>query len=156
MRDLSSARIQPAPSAEVARVGEIADAGVLVPALLITAPARLTWPVRFGEHADLDASVALVPGASASTAAPAGVTVRIGISDGRTFDELGRLALTAASGNGSLAWHPIRIDLGAYVGWKFSVFYRPSRLNWNIVVSADATPGGTLGWRALRIQAHAK
>lgn len=153
MRDLSSARIQPAASAEVARVGEVADAGVPTPALLITAPARLTWPVRFGEHADLDASVALVPGAAASTA---GVTVRIGITDARTFDELWRLPLTAASGTGSLAWQPIRIDLGAYFGWKFSLFYRPSRLNWNIVLGVDATPGGTVAWRALRIQPHAR
>lgn len=153
MRDLSSARIQPAASAEVARVGEIADAAVSVPVLLITSPARLTWPVRLGEHADLDASVALVTGAATPT--PAGVTIRIGIADERRFEELFRVPI-AAPGNGSLVWHPIRIDLGAYSGWKFSFFYRPSRRTWNVVVGVDPTPGGTLAWRALRLQAHAR
>ena len=154
MRDLSSARIQPAASAEVARVGEIADAGVPLPVLLITSPARLTWPLRLGEHADLDASVALVT--SAATTTPAGVTIRIGVADERRFEELFRLPIADTPGNGSLVWHPVRIDLGDYSGWKFSLFYRPSRRTWNVIVGVDPTPGGTLAWRALRIQAHAR
>lgn len=150
MRDLTGARIQPAATSEVARLGEVVDAGAAIPALVTVAPARLTWPIRLGEHADIDASVALMPGA----AAPTGVIVRIGIADERSYEELFRLPLTGAPGAGSLVWHPVRVDLGAYSGWKFSLFYQPSRQTWSLIVGVDPTPGGTVAWRALGIQAH--
>jgi hypothetical protein len=149
MRDLAGARIQPAASADVARLGEVADAGASIPVLLTAAPARLTWLVRFPARADFDASAGVVPGDPAA----AGVTVRIGLSDDRAYEELARLPLTAHAGPG-ITWQPIRVDLGAYSGWQWSLFYRPSRINWNLIVAADPTPGGTVAWRALNLRRH--
>lgn len=148
MRDLSSARIQPAASSEVAHLGELADGAGSTAALLLRSPARLTWPIRFRERAELDASVALV--ATPAEPQPAGVIVRIGISDDRAYEELWRLTLTAPGDR--VAWQPVRLDLGSYSGWKWSLFYQPSRITWNLIVAADPAPGGMVAWRALRVQ----
>ncbi len=150
MRDLAGARIQPAATAEVARLGEVVDGGAAVPALVIAAPARLTWPIRLGEHADIDASVAFLPGEAAASS----VIVRIGISDERSYEELFRQSLAGAPGNTSLVWHPVRADLRAYSGWKFSLFYQPSRITWNLIVAVDPAPGGSVAWRTLTIRPH--
>jgi hypothetical protein len=154
MRDLSSARIQPAATSEVARLGDLVDVAGSTAALLLRSPARLTWPVRFQEHAELDASVALVATPAEPPPAPAGVIVRIAISDDRAFEELLRVSLTAQGDR--IVWQPIRVDLGSYSGWKWSLFYQPSRITWNLIVAADPAPGGMVAWRTLRIQSHAR
>jgi hypothetical protein len=146
MRDLPGARIQPAATAEVARLGEVMDAGTSMAVLLTAAPARLTWLVRFPARAELEASVGLVPASPAS----AGVIVRVALADDRSYDELARLTLTATAG--AVSWHPIRIDLGAYSGWQWSLFYRPSKLTWSLIVGVDPMPSGTVAWRTLRVQ----
>ncbi|HUL74153.1 MAG TPA: hypothetical protein VLT86_13685 [Vicinamibacterales bacterium] len=107
-------------------------------ALITDAPARVIFPVRFVSRARFRARVALQPGS-------AGATVRAGIADDRAYDELLRLPLVPASG-AAIAWQPIDIDLDAYSGWKFSLFYQPGRRNWKLVLNADATPGGTVVW----------
>ena len=159
MRDLASARVQPAATSDVVRPGDLAEGGGSTAVLLLTSPARLTWPVRFRDHAELDASVALVTGAASmplhNPERPtylAGVIVRIGISDDRAYEELLRLLLTAQGDR--IVWQPIRLDLGSYSGWKWSLFYRPSRITWNLIVAADPAPGGMVAWRTLRIQAR--
>jgi hypothetical protein len=151
MRELSGARIQPAATAEVAHLGDVADAGGAVPALLVASPARLTWAVRFPAHAELDASVALVSAEGTAPPSAANVTVRVGISDARAYEELFRLSLTPGP---AVAWQPVRVDLGAYSGWKWSLFYRPSRITWQLIVAADPTPAGSVAWRTLRLQAR--
>jgi len=108
--------------------------------------------MRFSERADLEASVALV--SSDAQAAPAGVTVRIGISNDRAYDELRAMPVTAVHDGTRSAWQPIRIDLSSYSGWKLSLFYRPSRITWNVIVNADAAPGGTLALRTLAVVPH--
>jgi hypothetical protein len=152
MRDLSSARIQPAPTSDVVRLGELPDAAGSTAALLLSSPARLTWPVRFHEHAEIDASVALVVPPAEPRPAPAGVIVRIGIADDRAYEELWRLLLTPQDGR--IVWQPIRLDLGSYSGWKWSLFYQPSRVTWNLIVAVDPAPAGTVAWRTLRIRAR--
>jgi hypothetical protein len=151
IRDLATARIQPAATADVARVGEIAGLGESDPVLLLAAPARLTWAVRFPEAAELEASVGLA-GPAQGAAEPRGVTLRIGIADDRSYDELARLPLHP-SGSPGIDWHPIRVNLGAYFGAKLSLFYRPSRISWNLTIAVDPTPDGTVVWRTLRLQA---
>jgi hypothetical protein len=153
MRDLASARIQPAATSEVARLGDVVTDGVATPALLVTSPARLTWSVRFAERAALDGMVAMTPPASAPPVAGLGVTVRIGISDERAYEELFRIPLAAPSG-ATLAWTPVRVDLSGYSGWTWSLFYRPSRRTWQLIVAADPLPGGSIAWRSLRLVPH--
>ena len=43
------------------------------------------------------------------------------------------LAGPGASG----AWHPLEVDLSAYAGWRFSLFYQPYRRTWTLVFSAE-------------------
>ena len=141
--DLPSARIQPAASPDVVRRENLTEAGSSTPVLFLRAPSRLTWSARFPDHAELEGSVAIAAGSP-------GVTVRIGIADDRSFEELVRLPL--AESTGASKWAPIRADLGAYSGWKWSLFYRPSRVTWSLIVAADPTPGGAVLWRTLRLQ----
>ncbi len=146
IHDLSSARRQPegAVRADVITIGDAST-----PALLMPAPSRVTWPVRFSQRVNLDASVALTADAAG---APAGVTLRIGLSDDRWYNEILRVKIDPVAAGAAPAWQPIRVDLSPFSGWKFSLFYRPSRIAWKLIVNADATPGGTLAWRRLAVQ----
>jgi hypothetical protein len=140
------------PQAERRAAGSVDDAvradsanvdGSPRPVLITRAPARVIWPLRFGSKVVLRSRVSLLPDASSSSA---GVIVRVGISDERSYDELLRTPLDRPG------WRPIEIDLSAYSGWQWSLFYQPSRVTWRLVINADATPGGTMAWADLRIE----
>jgi hypothetical protein len=138
-----SARLQPegAVRTDVVTIGDAAT-----PVLLMPAPSRVTWPVRFPERAELDASLSLTTDTS-------GVTLRVGLSDDRWYNEILRVRLDPVPA-GSPPWQAIRVDLSAFSGWKWSLFYRPSRIAWKLIVNAEATPGGTIAWRQMAIQPH--
>jgi len=107
------------------------------------APARVIWLVRLPAHSHIHTAVALAPEPDGSVGA--GVTARVGISDERSYDQLFLLKLTADP-SGAVVWRDVDIDLGAYAGWQWSVFYRPSEITWRINFSADLAPSGTLAW----------
>lgn len=131
------------PVDEAIRV-DVAGAGDdLRPAIVMTAPARVIWSTRFPARAYLRTAVALV--ADGQRQLGAGATARIGLSDGRSYDPVLTLKLDP-SPPGAAAWHPIDLDLRAYSGWQWSLFYRPSEIVWFMNFSADATPGGTIAW----------
>jgi hypothetical protein len=44
---------------------------------------------------------------------------------------------------GAREWTDLRVDLSAYAGWKWSLFYRPDRIVWRLVLAADAVDNGT-------------
>ncbi len=115
---LSAAPGDRAIGADVIRVG--ADART---ALILTAPARVTWTVRLPLHAHLRSAVT---GAG---------TLRIGVSDGRIYDELLR---TVADDT----WQPIDVNLREYSEVKWSLFYQPLRRDWRIIINADAPASG--------------
>ena len=50
-------------------------------------------------------------------------------------------------------WTDLRADLSAYAGWQWSIFYRPERRRWRLVLSTDAVSGvpGRGVWGGLRI-----
>ena len=103
------------------------------------APSRVTWPVQLTERAELTARVAMLSDLNL------GVTIRVGISDNRNYDELTRIKI-------GTNWQPIRVDLSAFSGWRFSLFYHPNKKIWNLIVNADATPGGTAAWAGLEVK----
>ena len=117
-------------------------------AMHMRAPARVIWSVVMPFHARLHTAVALVPDhADAGGPIGAGVTVRIGIADKRSYEELSRVAVLPPSA-GAEFWQPIDVDLGAYRGWQWSLFYRPDDTPWRFNFSVDAIPGaGTVAWR---------
>jgi hypothetical protein len=94
-------------------------------ALVMESPARVTWSVRFPLHARLRAAVA------------GSGRLRVGASNGRSYQELGRVD---ASG----PWAPVEIDLRDLSEVKWSVFYQPLRMNWQLIFNADATSPGAV------------
>lgn len=110
-------------------------------ALFTDTPARITWTLRLPAHAHLRTAIRLVPDAEGHTGD--GIAARVGISDNRSFQGLLRVAIDKTS---PPAWQPIDVDLSEYSGWKFSLFYQPSRRDWRLVFGADAAPGGTIAW----------
>ena len=87
----------------------------------------------------------------AAGAAP--VRVRVGISDARVYEALGDATIAPGT-----SWVPMNLDLSAYAGWKPSLFYRPDRMLWRLVLSADAISGapGTVAWGTPQIVASTR
>jgi hypothetical protein len=109
-------------------------AGTVRPALVGPSPGRLIWTLPIPHGARFEAQIA---------AAGAPVRVRVGVSDARIYEALGDAAVTPGA-----PWTPVSVDLSAYAGWKPSLFYRPDRVAWRLVLSADAITGapGTVAW----------
>jgi hypothetical protein len=110
--------------------------GVTRPAIVMPVPSRVTWSVPLPRRGVLRTSAALAPAPSGATPPPA--RFRIGISDHRIYEGLSEKVLTAEDG-----WVDFSVDLSAYAGWKWSLFYRPDRVMWNVVLAADAGGAGT-------------
>jgi hypothetical protein len=124
------------------RIGNVAH-----PAIAAPVPSRLTVSLPLPRHGAFHSFAALAD--SAVVPRTAGVRLRIGVSDHRIYEGLTDLVLTADSGT----WTEIRVDLSAYAGWKWSLFYRPERIVWRLVLAADTTDGvpATVLWGAPEI-----
>lgn len=112
------------------------------PAIAAVVPSRLTFELPLPRHGVLHAFVA--PAASTAT-----VRLRIGISDNRIYEGVAELMVPP----GPRAWTELRADLSAYAGWKWSLFYRPDRTVWHLVLATDAVAGvaPTVMWGAPEI-----
>jgi hypothetical protein len=94
---------------------------------------RISWKLKLPAQASFRTYLAADPECMPSGK---GVLFRIGISDGRTYEELlNQWVSPAADGSG---WVPIRLDLSPYSGFKWSLFYHPSRMWWWIVLNTTA------------------
>jgi hypothetical protein len=124
----------------VTAAGPAGDARI---AIVMDAPARLTYQLRLPLRARLRTAVALVPDAAGVVGG--GVTARIGISDGRVYEGLFLQKIDATTPDAT-QWHAIDLDLSAYAGWQWSLFYRPSEREWRLIINTDATPAGRLAW----------
>jgi hypothetical protein len=113
------------------------------PAIVTGAPSRVLFPIRLPARARFHTAISLVAGT--------GVTIRVGISDNRSYDELQKL-LVAPSTTGAVPWHTLDIDLAPYSGFQWSLFYRPGNMTWRLVFNADATPGGRVAWLEPKIE----
>jgi hypothetical protein len=105
--------------------------GVEHPAIAASVPSRLTVPLPMPRRGTLRAAVALAP--STAEGRTEGVRLRVGVSDHRIYEGLAELVLTPGA-----AWKDLSVDLSAYAGWKWSLFYRPERIVWRLVLAADA------------------
>jgi len=130
-------RAEQRPSTGV-RIAMHTAAGVTRPAIVTPAPSRVTWRLPLPRRATLRASLALegLP----SEASPSPVRFRVGISDDRVYEGLDAIAVPSDR----RGWADLRVDLSAYAGWKWSLFYRPDRVTWHLVLAVDAPPGGPL------------
>lgn len=95
-------------------------------ALVMAAPARVIWRVQLPFHARLRTAVA------------GDGRLRVGASNGRLYQEVGQVEVSGP-------WTPIDLDLRALSEVKWSVFYQPLRMDWQLIFNADLTsPGGVI------------
>ena len=109
-------------------------------AIRVAAPSRITWILRLPHDARFEATIAALGDAP--------VGFRVGVADERTYEQLAHVALSERDGARALD-----VDLSAYAGRKWSLFYHPDRIDWRLILSADAT-GGAPGvglWGAPRV-----
>jgi hypothetical protein len=144
LRELPSAEMRPAPSAFELVEHRVQDQSR--PSISTGAPSRLIYTLAIPRRSTLRVAVAL----DTTTAAP--IRFRVGVSDERIYDALAEVTLAPASKNG---WSELQADLSAYAGWKWSLFYRPERRRWRLVLSTDAIAGvpGRVVWGAPGIDA---
>jgi hypothetical protein len=130
--------IKPEIAIRTALAGPAADRRM---AIITDTPARITWTLRLPPRAHVTTAVQILPDAGGTIG---GAAARIGISDNRSYQQLARVVLDASTP--AQQWLPIDVDLAEYSGWKFSLFYHPSRQDWRIIFGADAAPGRTIAW----------
>ena len=145
MRELRAAETRPSPASF-----EIAD--VLVsnqsqPAIRTIAPSRLIFTLSVPRRSTFVARVAVPSGIEGASPQP--VRFRVGVSDERLYEPLADVLVSPETPAG---WTDVRADLSAYAGWQWSVFYRPERRRWRLVLSADAV-SGTRTWAAWGVPA---
>ena len=131
LREIDHAEARPAPAAF--EIAEFTTGAVSHPSIVTAAPSRLVFTLSLPRGATFRAAVAI----GATDPAETGVRFRVGVSDERIYELLVESTLPA----GSPGWTDIRADLSAYAGWKWSVFYRPDRRLWRLILSTDVLAG---------------
>ena len=108
--------------------------------LRVTSPSRVTWALPLPHDGRFETTV--------STLSDAAIRFRVGISDDRTYEALTEIVVAKQDGP-----KPLALDLSAYAGRKWSLFYRPDRITWRLTLSADAIAGvpGVGVWAAPRV-----
>jgi hypothetical protein len=102
--------------------------GIVRPAIVMPVPGRAIWSLRVPRNGVLRTFVAL----ENSGTSGAGVRFRIGISDHRVSEPLASATVSEQRG-----WTEIAVDLSAFAGFKWSLFYHPDRITWRIALAAD-------------------
>lgn len=124
------------PTAGAFAVAEIALGGDPRPAVVAPATSRITWKVgSLPRRGSLRTAVGVAP----SLAGPDRATVRVGISDGRTYETLAEQAVS--SHDSATGWLPLAVDLSKYAGPQWRLFYRPDARRWEIVLASQAMDG---------------
>lgn len=117
----ASARKQPAPESfsltEATLNGETRRAIAVQP----MPGSRLTWKIKVPDDAWLDLAVGLQP--EAWTNEGNGVLFRVGVSDGRTYEELFTLHVNPFANAGERKWVPIMVDLSSYSGEEVDLIF---------------------------------
>jgi len=133
LRELPRASRGPAAEADRLISIEVVDhAGVPAPGLVMRATSRVIWRVQMTEPAELRTDMARLPGGNPA----AELSVRIGVSDERLYEDAYRDRLPAAGVDGP-AWRPLAIDLTRYSGWKWSLFHQPARRVWLLILNVQ-------------------
>jgi hypothetical protein len=109
-------------------------------ALIVPVPSRVTWRLKVPAHGRLTGFLGLMADASKPPAgAGAPLVCLIGISDGRVYELLLENKLDTAPQAVRERWVPLGVDLSTYGEWKWSLFYQPSRRQWDLTVSLYGT-----------------
>lgn len=117
-------RAEQRPAAAYA-LTEFRAPGASHPSIAAPAPGRIIWEMSLPRRGTLHTAVAIDGGVP--------VRFRVGVSDDRIYEELAAVTVSTPG-----TWTDLRADLSAYAGWKWSLFYRPERRRWRVVLSTDA------------------
>jgi hypothetical protein len=134
VRDFRSAEPRPSPASF--EVADVSIAGHSQPAVRTIAPSRLIYVLPVPRRSTFSARVAIEGGIDGQPPQP--LRFRVGVSDHRIYEQLADVLLTPGVHDG---WTELRADLSAYAGWQWSIFYRPERSTWRLVLSTDAVTG---------------
>jgi hypothetical protein len=126
LRELDDAEKRPAADFTLAAHEEH---GIVRAAIVVPVPSRLTIPLPVPRRGVLRAFAALDAGNPATAA-----RFRVGVSDHRIYEGLNEVTVTGER----RGWVELRADLSAYAGFKWSLFYRPDRIVWRLVLATDA------------------
>ena len=130
---------------------DVAIGGQLKRALIVPQPSRMAWTkLRIPARARLTGSVGILSDRPGAISEPA--VFVIGISDGRFYELLLRQELDARPGEAGWRWLPIDVDLSEYGGWKWSLFYQPSRKRWSVTVSVYGSGAAAAAWAELAVR----
>lgn len=108
--------------------------GVVRPSIVIPVPSRVTWAFPLPRRGQFRAFVAL-PDRDNPAAA---IRFRFGVSDHRIYEGLAEQTVSAAQPG----WVSLGVDLSAYAGFKWSLFYRPDDVTWRVVLATDVAGEG--------------
>jgi hypothetical protein len=145
--DFRAAEARPSPAAF--EVADVSIAGRSEPAIRTIAPSRLVFVLPVPRRSTFTARVAI--DGEINGMSPQPLRFRVGVSDDRIYEQLADVLLTPGVQTG---WTDIRTSLSAYAGWQWSLFYRPERQTWRLVLSTDAPTGAGRGvWGAPGIDA---
>ena len=118
-------------------VADVKVYGRTIPAVIVPQPSRVIWTVRIPRRATLTAYAGLMPDGSGKYAGDA--VFRVGVSGGRIYEQVYRRRMTPITVEADRTCVPITVDLSAWAGWQWSLFYRPSETAWGVVFSVDGT-----------------
>lgn len=107
-------------SPEQFAVREVTIGGETRRAILALPHSRLIWPVAVPADGWMEVAFALAPEAWEGAEAADGVQFRIGVSDGRLYDELLRQLVDPSRDR---RWFTARLDLSAYEGRTVDVVF---------------------------------
>ena len=123
--------------------------GVARASLVAPAASRVTWLQALPRRGTLHTDVAVPPASGHAV-----VAFRVGISDDRIYETLLERQVSSDPARG---WTPLAADLSRYAGPQFSLFYRPDRRRWRLVLAATPVEGapGVVFWGAPGIDTDA-
>jgi hypothetical protein len=108
--------------------------GVVRPAIVVPVPSRVIWSLPLPRRGRFRAFLALNGRGDPSAV----IRFRFGVSDFHIYEGLAEQTIAAARPG----WVDFRTDLSAYAGFKWSLFYRPDRVTWRVVLATDVVGGG--------------
>ena len=125
----------PTRDPKVVAVQDVDVDGGRKPAVIVPQPSRIVWTVRIPRRAVLTARIGMLPDRSGKYDGDA--SFRFGVSGGRLYEKLFERTLNPRDEAADRVMIPVSVDLGAYAGWQWSLFYRPSETSWGLVFSVD-------------------
>jgi hypothetical protein len=111
------------PSPALFQLGDVNLSGESKKAISVAPAAgtRLIWKVRVPDNGWLHVAVGMKPDAWEQEGD--GVLFRVGVSDGRTYEELFTQHVNPFANKGDRRWIPVFVDLSAYGGEEMQVIF---------------------------------